>query len=204
MRYTECMQTEEISISTSLAVIDPEDIPIPSKIVALLGGGSQLHPLILQSLFLHAAREPIGVLIGDNHFNAFALSHMARRCAMDPTALLKRIDFSRAFTCHQFHHGVMNLITPNISRWRALYVLGLVRLFDDEDIEFAEASRLVDEILVRLREVAAQGLSVLVTAAPPNIPERGVFIERLVRTADAYWQPSPMVVEHFAQQPTLW
>ena len=199
------MPTKSALPPTQLTTLDPEQIPIQSQVLVLCGHSSQLHPLILQSLFLRAAREPIGVLIGDNRFDAYTLAQFARRCEIDPSALLKRIEFSRAFTCHQLHHGVMNLITPKIKSWRSLYVLGLVRLFDDEDIPYAEAVRLLDEILTRLHAVAAEGLAVLVTVSPPKIAARGELVDRVLHSAHAYWQPSPLVVEEFAKrQTTLW
>jgi hypothetical protein len=51
-----------------------------------------------------------------------------------------------------------------------------------------------------------QKLSVLVTISPPpSETTRGGLIARVLRAADAYWQPSPIAINHFAAtQSKLW
>lgn len=201
------MRTKTALQFTPLVALDPEAIPIQSKVLALFGQTSELHPLILQSLFLHASRgEQLGVIVGDNRFDEIALARLARGRGFNPSALLARIEFSRPFTCHQLHHCVLNLVEERANDWRALYVLGLLETFWDEDIRYADVTRLLNEILTRLRQMAVQGLSVLVTISPsPKETTRQEFITRVIHAADAYWQPSPIVVEQFtAQQTAMW
>ena len=59
--------------------------------------------------------------------------------------------------------------------WSALYLLGLLETFWDEDIHYAEAARLLRDILARLRYWAEHGLSVLVTLSPPPKPKNYYF-----------------------------
>lgn len=195
--------------SVSIEPLDPAQIPMPSKVLALFGLASELHSLVLQSLVVRAARgERIGLIIGDNRFDEFALTRLARGRGFNPSALLAQIEFSRPFTCHQLHHCIVNLVGEKSSEWRALYALGLLETFWDEDIRYADAARLVHEILTRLRQIAAQGLSVLVTISPPpKETTRQELITRVMRSADMYWQPSPLALEHAeraARQIALW
>lgn len=201
------MQTKTALRCTPLIALDPEKIPIESKVLVLFGHASELHPLVLQSLFLRASRrEQLGLIVGDNRFSAYALARLARGRGFDPSALLARIEFSRPFTCHQLHHGVLNLVEERTNEWGALYVLGLLETFYDEDIRYGDATRLLQEILIQLRQIASQGLSILVTISPPpKETTRKEFIARVIRAADAYWQPSPEAIEHFtAYQAAMW
>lgn len=201
------MPTKTALPSTALVSFDPAEIPIPSKLIALLGRGAELHPLILQSLFVRAARgERLGVISADNCFNAYALARLARAHGFDPADLLGRIDLSRPFTGYQLHHCVINLVEERKHQWSALCVLGLLDGLYDEDLRFADATRLLRESLVGLKQLAADGLSILVTLSPPpRETSRAAFVTRVLCAADAYWQPSPSAIEHLASpQLTLW
>ncbi len=184
-----------------------EHIPIESKIFALCGPASELHPLILQSLLLRAARgDKLGVVIGDNRLDAYALARLARAYGFDPARLLAHIEFSRPFTGHQLHHGILNLAAAKASDWRVLYVLGLLETFWDEDIRYTEATRLLHKVLLRLQKIAAQGLSVLITISPPpKETTRVEFITRVLDAADAHWLAAPSATEPTSSyQIALW
>jgi hypothetical protein len=102
------VQTKAALQCVPLRALDPERIPIESQVLALFGHASELHPLVLQSLFLRASRgERLGVIVGDNHLNEYALARLARGHEFDPSAVLSQIEFSRPFTCHQLHHCVL-------------------------------------------------------------------------------------------------
>lgn len=100
----------------------------------------------------------------------------------------------------------MDLIADKTENWSALYVLGLLDTFYDEDIRMPIVSQLLNDVLARLRHIAKQQLSVLVTISPPpSETTRGKFITRVIQSADAYWQPSPVTIERFvATQSGLW
>jgi hypothetical protein len=201
------MPTKNAPHPAMLARLDPENIPLVSKILALFGATSELHPLVLQSLFVRTRRgERVGVIVGDNHLNAYTLARLARAHGFNPTTLLAQIEFSRPFTCHQLHHCIANLVAEKSREWSALYVLGLLDPFYDEDIRLPIVAQLLNDALARLRHIALQELSVLVTISPPpSETTRGELIARVLRAADAYWQPSPIAINHFAAtQSKLW
>ena len=121
------MQTKNTLPRAPLSALDPGHIPIESQILVLFGHAAELHPLVLQSLCLRASRgERLGVIVGDNRLNEYAMARLARGHGFDPSAVLAQIEFSRPFTCHQLHHCVMDLVGERISEWRALYVLGML------------------------------------------------------------------------------
>jgi hypothetical protein len=187
-------------------VLNPNEIPIPSKIIALCGRAAELHPLVLQSLCAIVARSRrVGVVVGDNRFDEFRLARYARAQGLDPAAILQRIIFSRPFTCHQLHHGVLNLDAEKMKAWDAFYVLGLLDTFWDEDIRYPDAVRLLQEIIARLKQFALDGLPILVTLSPPPVETTRVqFITRVLAAADGYWAPAPLEIEPASPQMAMW
>lgn len=215
--------------SKSLAQVDPAQIPLSQKIVALLGESARVHPLILQSLFIRAARgERLALVVGDNHFDVYRLARLARAHGFDPAVVLARLELSRPFTCHQLHHRIVTLASQPTPPWQALYVIGLLDTFYDEDVRVPDAARLVQKTLTQLKTIAAHGLPILLSMAlPPAVSiaspysapgplrdpspglrgqtgdelskhqDRGHFVELVKRAADAYWQPSPALLEQF-------
>ncbi len=176
------------------ASIEPAQLPLPSQVVAVAARESFSHPLVIQSLAAHAARgERLGVLIGHNRFDVYALSRLALKHGLDPRPLLTRIELSRAFTCHQLHRRILTLSLPRAQRWSALYVLGLLDTFYDEDVKHHEARRLLNESLSKLKEIAAGGLPVLITVSAPQEAGREDFLQVVASQVDLYWVPSEEV-----------
>ncbi len=144
--------------------------------------------MVIRSLAAQAARgERVGVVVGHNRFDLYALARLAQSHGLDPRPLLARIELSRAFTCHQLHRRIMTL-DPAKRRWSALYVLGLLDTFYDEDVKGYEAARLLRESLARLRALSDEG-PVLVTVFAPKEPGREHFLELTAQAVDVYWEP---------------
>lgn len=175
----------------AFAKIEPAQLPLPSKVAAVAAPESYSHPLVIQSLAAHAARgERLGVLIGHNRFDVYALSRLAMEHGLDPRPILERIELSRAFTCHQLHRRILTLGGAHTRRWSALYVLGLLDTFYDEDVKQYEARRLLNECLLKLRGIAGSGLPVLITVSGPQESGREHFLELVARQADMFWAPA--------------
>ncbi len=185
------MPAQTLSPVLSSLEIEPAQLRLTSQVVAVAARDSFSHPLVIRSLAAHAARgERLGVLIGHNRFDVYALSRLALEHSLDPRPLLARIELSRAFTCHQLHRRILTLGVPHMQRWSALYVLGLLDTFYDEDVKHHEASRLLNESLRKLKEIAASGLPVLITVSAAQEPGREHFLEVVASQADMYWEPS--------------
>lgn len=189
----------------------PRRLPPPAKITVLCGAHAPIHSLLLQSVCLRAARgEPLALLAGDNRFDAYQLARLVRARGFDPEVVLPRVAVSRPFTCYQLHHSILAFNPYSRRRWSALYVMGLLELFYDQDIKRSEAERLVRSTLAGLRRIAASGLPILITIAvapaasgmshvvPPKLQGREHFVELVRRAADVYWQPSPVALEQLA------
>lgn len=193
--------TAQTFFPLAIAHFDPAQNSLPGKLIALLGESTRVQPLILQSLFLRVARgERVALVIGDNHFDAYHLARLARAHEFDPAVLLPRVELSRPFTCYQLHHRIHTLATERQGKWSAVYVMGLLDTFCDEDVRVYDAERLLQSTLGQLKTIAHNGLPILVSMAVPRQPERAPFVERVKRAADAYWQPAPVVLEQFNAQ----
>lgn len=198
---------------THLQPPDPAQFPRPYQLIVLLGDRAPLHDLVLQSLCHRAARrQNLAVVAADNHFDAYHLARLARARGFDPAALLPSIVLSRPFTCHQLHQRIATLAAAPALPWHALYIIGLLDTFYDEDVRLHEAQRLLQTTLVHLKQIAAVGLPVLVTltltsshtqrtsskdmtTSHPRQPGRESFIELVKRAADTYWQPAPAILQ---------
>lgn len=176
----------------SLAVPALPRPPSSTNIGALAAPDSRLQPLITQSLAVHAGRgDHLGAIIGHNQFDVYALARWARARGQNPRPLLAHIELSRAFTCHQLHRRIVTLDAQPRVDWAALYVLGLLETFYDEDVKVYEATRLLNESLYHLKSIAAKGLPVLITISAPKEPGREHFLELVARAVAVYALPAP-------------
>ena len=162
---------------------------------------SVIHPLVIQSLAQRAERdECVGVILGNNRFELYALLRLAHDHGFNAERVLAQIQISRAFTCHQLHHRVLTLDREPTQQWRALYVLGLLDTFYDESVPYHEAARLLNDTLTQLKQIARSGLPVLVTFSVPKKPGRENLAKAVARAADYYWEfvadaTTPLVVD---------
>ncbi len=173
---------QEFLTDVALTPLDHAQLPHPSQFVALQTSLSGFPPRVVHALAVQAARgENVGVILGDNRFEIYALAQWAHAQQLDPRPLLAHIELSRTFTCHQLHRRVLTLDVTQLRCWSVLYVLGLLDTFYDEDVRHHEAARLLRECLDRLRAISTHGLPVLITVSPPREPGREHFVG-LVRT----------------------
>ncbi len=113
-------------------------------------------------------------LDGGNLFNPYRLADWLRRSGTDPTPILEnRLFVSRAFTCHQLAGATEMLLSPLVEQPEPplTLLLGIEKLFLDEDIPLFERRHLFDRILSEARRLQKRGLPILVTcgenAGPP-------------------------------------
>lgn len=175
-----------------------------ARVVAVAAPETWAHPRVIESLAAHTARgETVGVLIGHNRLDLHALTRLAHAHGLAPAPLLRRIYVSRAFTCHQMHRRIITLggqenketRNPVEQRWSALYVLGLLDTFYDEDVQYAEAARLLRECLDRLHALAAGGLPVFITLEAPREPGRERMVALALAAADVQVTGAPALPE---------
>lgn len=108
---------------------------------------------------------PLFCLDGGNAFNPYRLAVLIRREGGEPFELLDRIYVSRAYTCHQLVSSAETLLGALIAaRPRPMVaVLGIDRLFHDEDLPMWEREFLYGRLLTHVRALHRRGLPVLAT-----------------------------------------
>lgn len=102
---------------------------------------------------------------GGNLFDPYQLTAAARARGLDPTALLERIFVSRAYTCHQLVAAVEELLVDAARRdpQAAGAILGIDRLFLDDDIAIEERNHLYGRILAEAGRLSRAGMPLLIT-----------------------------------------
>lgn len=151
-------------------------------------------------------------LDGGNAFDPLRLAAQLRRAGIPPAPILaERLFVSRAFTCHQLAGAVTQLLAPLAEQEpRPLaMILGVERLFLDEDISFFERRHLFGRILENARALARRGLPILVTCGAERadpwlaalkshtdfLPGAAQAVAAMRRIADG---PHPADLQHLA------
>lgn len=104
-------------------------------------------------------------LDGGGVFNPYRLSAWVRRQRLDPAAVLERVFVSRAYTCHQLLGALETLAAPLAEEPEPppVALLGVDRLFIDEDLPLWERRYLFKRILEEAGDLRRQGTPVLMT-----------------------------------------
>lgn len=107
--------------------------------------------------------EAVLFLDAANCFNPYRLVSFAHQCRRPPREFLERVRVSRAFTCFQLAELVER--TP-AAAWRfqarRIVLTGVPDIFDDEELSPAEARKVFQRALGRLRGWPQQKLTALV------------------------------------------
>lgn len=157
----------------------------PAPLIALAVPGAHTGRVLAALAPALAAGRRLYCLDGGNTFNPYRLAAWARRRGGDPAALLERVFVSRAYTCHQLAAAVETMLDPLIEGAPGgrppplAAILGIERLFEDEDIALFERRHLFDRILTRARRLSRGGLALMITCGAP----RGEWARRLARVA---------------------
>ncbi len=152
----------------------------------------------------HAAREPIAcltaelalqgsvtVLDGGNRFQPYRVARLLRQKTVDVTSAAQRIFIRRAFTCYQ----MLALLECTPSFRQPYIILDLLATFYDDHVPAHEARRLLEACLHQVERLG-QFAPVVVTLAPPLVPERAFLVELVCARADQLLMPEvPAPVE---------
>jgi hypothetical protein len=151
----------------------------------------------------------VWVLDGANSFNAYFVARLARRWGYAPEPVLEQIQLSRAFTCYQMKELVTRRLASALgpSQGTAIFCLGLLETFYDEDVKVADAARMIKMISATFSVLARRGYTILITAREPRaeqkdrlvlldlLKESAQRVERIHTPADDHGSP--------VQQPLL-
>ena len=202
----------------------PEASPYPN------GGGTQAARLAHYFLLAALLRgERALFLDAANCFNPHRLARlcsmsyggqaeMIRRPGRQPEELLARVRLSRAFTCFQLAE-LVERVPAAAQRWgaRCVFLTGVPEIFDDEELQEAEARRVFLRALAGMRRWRSYDrglpLSTLVFTAvltplrpAPSGPQRWLAAQ-LQRAADGVFRfektPAGLAVRGGGKFPTL-
>lgn len=151
----------------------------------------------------------VWVLDGANSFNAYVVAKLARQWGYAPEAILERIKLSRAFTCYQMKELVTRRLASALGspQGTAIFCLGLLETFYDEDVKIVDAVRMIKMISATFTTLAQRGYTILITAREPQAEQkdRVVLLNLLKASAQRVERIHLSTDEHTApvQQPLL-
>ena len=151
----------------------------------------------------------VWVLDGANSFNAYVVARLARRWGFAPEPILERIKLSRAFTCYQMKELVTRRLASALgpSHGTAIFCLGLLETFYDEDVKLADAVRMIKMISATFTTLAQRGYTILIATREPRTEQkdRQVLLNLLKASAQRVERIHHSTDEHTAlvQQPLL-
>ena len=156
--------------------------------IALLYGNASLTQLALYGITLITTQGySVMVLDGANSFNAYTVARHARLWGFAPDPILERILLSRAFTGYQMKELVTQRLASVLGppQETAVFCLGLLDTFYDEDIALTDAVRMVKLILATFTMLTQRGYTILITAREPRAEQtdRQVLLNLLMKSA---------------------
>ncbi|MBZ5536910.1 MAG: hypothetical protein LAO31_13235 [Acidobacteriia bacterium] len=129
-------------------------------------------------------RTPVILIDGNNGFNLYLYTRMARHFARRPEEFLRLMKISRAFTCHQMV-SLAERVQKTAEKYHSPLVVALDPLatFYDENVPLFEANKLFKEFESTLRHLARRGLKVLMACPAPAVKQRSQYLEALKQEA---------------------
>jgi hypothetical protein len=178
--------------------------------VTLLFGDADLTRLALYGVTCAATdQHSVWVLDGANSFDAYFIARLARRWNYAPEAILARIKLSRAFTCYQMSELVTRRLASVVgsAKCTAIFCLGLLDTFYDDDVPLTDAVRMIGIILTTFTTLTQRGFTILITAREPRAEQKDrIVLLNLVQASaqrvECFRAPSD-TRKVFAQQPRL-
>ncbi len=105
-------------------------------------------------------------LDGDNVFNPYRVSEIARNLSIEPESALQDIYVSRAFTCYQMSSLILEKMWSALKKYspELVIITGLPSIFLKSDISTNEAERVFQPVLEDLKEFKNRSESLLLTS----------------------------------------
>jgi hypothetical protein len=179
------------SVQAAVARLVAVPPPATPGLVALAAPEPLARAPVTRALTALAARgRRLAVIVCDNQFDVYAIARAAPHYGGDPGTVLQRLYNSRAETCHQVHACILRLKCAQ-SEWSAIFVLGLLEHFYDEDIRLEQVQWLLTDSLRHLKHLSVAGIPVIITVAPPRQPGRESLLQVVARAVDVYAEPLP-------------
>jgi hypothetical protein len=157
----------------------------PSRMVAVCGGQAWSLGVRLAAQMACEYKQSL-YLCGDNRFDPYVVARFARSQQKSPEEALGRVLVARAFTAYQLDE-LIHRLNPSKSledAYGVVIVSGFCAAFLDEDVADSDAARLFYRSLWRLRDLAQEGLTLLLTESEtPKQRGRAHFLTDLLRAS---------------------
>ncbi|MCZ7547603.1 MAG: hypothetical protein M5U11_00395 [Anaerolineales bacterium] len=138
-------------------------------------------------------RGPVTILDGGNRYKPYQVAMLIRRKTVEVNKVANRLHSRRGFTCYE-----MNTLlgtTPSASHPHV--ILDLLNTFYDDHVPPHEVRRLLDSCMKQIERLQLSA-PVVVTLAPPSVPERAFLLELVCQKADEVLvkeEPTPQVLQ---------
>jgi hypothetical protein len=155
----------------------------PRRKVFLLGdGASGVASLITARLACE--QRFVRLVCGDNRFDPYAITRVAKSRGIRPVEALSRIRIARAFTAYQLVELVERLEAYSMAS-EFVVVTGVCSAFFDEDLSHNDAARLFYQSYWKLVALAKSHMTLLlVESRALPIARRLYFLKELCQTSE--------------------
>lgn len=143
---------------------------------------TELAQKLLARPLLH--HSSVIVLDGNNGFNWYLYTRLAKHFSRPPEQFLRLIKISRAFTCRQML-SLAEQTKRAVEKYHASLVvaLGPLATFYDENVPTFEANKLFNKFQWTLRGLSHGGLQVLLACPEAAVKQRPHYLEAFKRLA---------------------
>ena len=149
----------------------------------LVSGDHHATSLAMQITTNACQDKRVLYICGDNRFDPYAITRLAKSMGLTPDDALSSIHIARAFTAYQLVELVAEL-APDVSN-DFIVISGLCSSFFDEDVPYVDAARLFYRVLWRVVELAHNGNAMLlIQGRTITSARRAYFLTDLCRASD--------------------
>lgn len=185
------LRTNELIPSTLL--VRQFNAAPPGKLFCLHGDRCVFRLSLYAASHALLAGAPIALLDGSNHLDVYYVAEFARRAAtarqnVTPEQLLEKLFISRAFTCYQMEAAITERLPQFLMKKKSsiAVIFGLLDTFYDEQAPLHEVRASVQRIILALRQLKQQHISVLLALRDMKLAssERNMLLPQLLAAMD--------------------
>ncbi|MGD0337460.1 MAG: hypothetical protein ABSB78_01585 [Bacteroidota bacterium] len=146
----------------------------PGKLYLLYGDAVIFRFALALASHALSHQAAIAVVDGCNKFDAHSIARFAREHRYSPDDFLNHIFISRGFTCYQMEAVVNDRLLPFIQRigGNTAIIFGLLDTLYDEQAPLNEVRNILRRMVMRLHDMKAVGISVLLASRQWNVPDQ--------------------------------
>jgi hypothetical protein len=160
-------------------------------VVAVNAPQSELKGALTETLVALASQgQRVLIILANNDFDVYAVVRVAKRQRLEPRTILRCIEITRTETVHQVRRFLERLAMEP-PKFAAIFVLGLLEPFQDQDIPAQTAQRLLNDTLAALNTLSDQHIKILVTLPALKHSTRPYLTQQVARGVISYIEVTP-------------